>query len=51
MKLNQCLSRRDNESPRIGVWSIIGVVALVAVAATLIANVPDIKRLIKIHMM
>lgn len=51
MILNQSLFSRDKMSFRIGACSIIGGVALVAVAAAVIASLPDIKRYIKISMM
>jgi hypothetical protein len=50
-KLNQRSTTGENQSARTCVWSIIGVVALAAAAAALIANLPDIKRFIKIHTM
>jgi hypothetical protein len=35
----------------VGIWSIFGGVAMVAVAAVLIVSLPDIKRYIKISTM
>lgn len=34
-----------------GLWSILGGVALVAVAAVVVVSIPDIKRYIKISTM
>lgn len=51
MKLNQSLVRRERKSSGMSVWSIIGGVALVAVAAAVIVSIPDIKRYIRISTM
>lgn len=34
-----------------GVWSVLGGVALVAVAYVIVRNLPDIRRYIKMEMM
>lgn len=51
MKRQESLARRERRSSGLGVWSIIGSVALVAVAVGLLVNLPDIKRYIKISTM
>ena len=51
MKRNESLVKRDKKSSGIGVWSIIGGVALIAVAAVAITSFSDIRRYIKISMM
>jgi hypothetical protein len=33
------------------IWKVVGGLALAALTAGLIANIPDIKRMIKIHIM
>ncbi len=42
---------RKKESSGMGVWSIIGSLALAAVAAVVIRSYPDIRRYIKIKRM
>lgn len=51
MKQQESLERRERRSSGIGLMSIIGGVALVALAAAVIVNLPDIKRYIKISTM
>jgi hypothetical protein len=51
MKRNQASSKKEGKSSGKGIWSIVGGVALVAVAAAVIANLPDLKRYIKISRM
>lgn len=52
MKRSEALQLRNRRpSSGVGVWSIIGGVALVAVAALVIVSIPDIKRYIKISTM
>lgn len=51
MKRQESLVKRVKRSSGISVWSIVGGIALVAVAATVIASLPDIKRYIKISTM
>jgi hypothetical protein len=51
MKRNESLVRRESGSSGITVWSIVGGVALVAMAAAVIVSLPDIKRYIKISTM
>jgi hypothetical protein len=43
--------RRDRHSSELSVWSVVGGVALLGVAALVIASLPDIKRYIKISRM
>ena len=51
MKPNQSLVQKGGRSSGMGIWSIIGGVALAAVAALVIVSIPDIKRYIKISTM
>ncbi len=51
MKPNQSLVQKGRKSSGMGIWSIIGGVALAAVAALVIVSIPDIKRYIKISTM
>ena len=51
MKRNQSSVKKNSKSSGIGIWSIIGGVALVAVAAAVIVSIPDIKRYIRISTM
>lgn len=53
MKRSEALQRRESggRSSGVGLWSIVGGVALVAVAALVVVNFPDIKRYIKISTM
>ena len=54
MRRSEALQRRDGGGGRssgVGLWSIVGGVALVAVAALVVVNLPDIKRYIKISTM
>ncbi len=51
MQRNVSLAKREKRSSGMGVWSIIGGVALVAVAAGVIRSLPDIRRYIKIKRM
>ncbi len=51
MKRNQSLVRSGRRPAGMGLWTVIGGVALVAVAAVVIVTIPDIKRYIKISTM
>lgn len=51
MKQNQSLALRTKKSSGMGVGSIVGGAALLAVAALVIVSIPDIKRYIKISTM
>ncbi len=51
MKRNQSLVRSARKSSGVGVWSIVGGVALVAVAALVVTALPDIVRYVKISRM
>lgn len=51
MKREQSLVRRERRSSGMSVWTIIGGVSLVAVAALVVMSYPDIKRYIKISTM
>lgn len=51
MKQNQSLALRSKKSSGAGVWSIVGGIALVAVAAGVVMSLPDIKRYMKIRNM
>ncbi len=51
MKPNQSLVQKGRRSSGMGIWSIIGGVALAAVAALVIVSIPDIKRYIRISTM
>ena len=51
MKRNESLERRGKKSSDFGILSIVGGVALILVAATVIVSLPDIKRYIKISTM
>ncbi|MGI9106947.1 MAG: DUF6893 family small protein [Pyrinomonadaceae bacterium] len=51
MKRNQSLVRRESKSSGMGVWSIVGGLALMAVAAVVITSLPDLQRYIKISRM
>lgn len=47
----QSVVRRERKSSGLGAWSIVGGVALVAVAALVVTALPDIVRYIKISRM
>jgi hypothetical protein len=51
MRQNQSLERRERRPSGMNMWSIVGGVALVAMAAAVIVSLPDIKRYIKISTM
>lgn len=51
MTYHESLARREDYSSGTGVWTIIGGVALAALAWAVIANLPDIKRYIRISTM
>ncbi len=51
MKRNQFLAVKNKKSSGMGVWSIVGGIALVAVAAGVVMSLPDIKRYMKIRNM
>ncbi len=51
MKRNQSLVRSERKSSGMGIWSIVGSVALMAAAALVVVSLPDIKRYIKISRM
>ncbi len=51
MRRNVSLARREKGSSYMSVWSIVGGVALIAVAAGVIWSFPDIRRYIKMKRM
>lgn len=51
MERNRSLVRSERRSSGMGIWSIIGGVAVATVAALVIVSSPDIKRYIKISTM
>ena len=51
MTRNKSLERRGKKSSDFRLLSIVGGVALIIVAATVIVSLPDIKRYIKISTM
>lgn len=51
MKNNQALEKRDRRTSDMGIWSIVGGIALLGVAALVIVSLPDIKRYIRISTM
>ena len=53
MNRNQSLERRERRPSGMsgGIWSVVGGVALVAMAALVVVSLPDIKRYIKISSM
>ncbi len=48
---NRMARRRENDSSSVVVWSAIGGIALLGAAALFFANLPDLKRYIKISRM
>ncbi|MBA2732569.1 MAG: hypothetical protein H0U54_06720 [Acidobacteria bacterium] len=51
MKRSGSLQKREKESYNMNTWTIVGGLALVAVAAVVVVSLPDIKRYIKISTM
>jgi hypothetical protein len=51
MKRQASLARRERKSSGVGLWSIVGSLAVLTVAAVVIVSIPDIKRYIKISSM
>ncbi len=50
---NERIARREDEESEagLGVWSIVGGIALLGVAALVISTLPDLKRYLKISRM
>lgn len=51
MRRNVSLAKREKGASGMSVWSIVGGVALVAIAAGVIWSFPDLRRYIKISRM